>query len=278
MAAQLVALPTIERLSPVCIRILGGNPGKFTLQGTNTYLLGSGKKRILLDTGEGRPAWAASLKSVLQQESADIDLVLLSHWHGDHVGGVNDLLSMAKGAKIYKNDPSSGQESIHDGQVFRAEGVTLTAAHTPGHTSDHMVFHMKEEDALFTADNVLGQGTAVFENLRQYLQSLARMKTMFKGCAYPGHGPVLADGPGKIAEYIEHRQQREDQVMQTMRAQADAAWQPMDIVKVIYTDVPVELHPAACHGVVQILNKLEEERHVQKLSGDTWQLMNKATL
>lgn len=279
MPPSLAVLPTVERLSPICIRILGGNPGKFTLQGTNTYLLGSGKRRILLDTGEGKPAWAASLRSVLEQEKADIDIVLLSHWHGDHVGGVGDIQSIASMAKIYKNNPTVGQHAIHDGQVFTAEGVTLVASHTPGHTSDHMVFLIKEEDAMLTADNVLGHGTAVFENLRVYLQSLQKMQSLFKGRAYPGHGPVITDGPGKIAEYIEHRRQREEQVIQTMRSTAaSSSWLVGDIVKTIYHDVPVELHPAASHGIIQILNKLAEEGRVQKADGERWQLSNRATL
>lgn len=279
MPPSLAALPTVERLSPICIRILGGNPGKFTLQGTNTYLLGSGKRRILLDTGEGKPAWAASLRSVLEQEKADIDIVLLSHWHGDHVGGIVDVQAIASKAKIYKNNPAVGQHAIHDGQIFTAEGVTLVASHTPGHTSDHMVFLVKEEDAMLTADNVLGHGTAVFENLRLYLQSLHKMQSLFQGRAYPGHGPVINDGPGKIAEYIEHRRQREEQVIQTMRSSTTTpAWLVDDIVKIIYHDVPVELHPAASQGILQILSKLTEEGRVQKVDAERWQLSNRATL
>ncbi|UKZ76045.1 hypothetical protein TrVFT333_003741 [Trichoderma virens FT-333] len=93
MAAALVNLPMVQRLSPRCIRILGGNPGKFTLQGTNTYLLGTGHFRILIDTGEGRPVWIQALKETLAQENATVKLAVISHWHHDHTGGIADLVN-----------------------------------------------------------------------------------------------------------------------------------------------------------------------------------------
>lgn len=285
MAAQLVALPAVERLSPACIRILGGNPGKFTLQGTNTYILGTGRRRILIDTGEGRNAWISSIKSTLEEENATIDTALITHWHHDHTGGIKDLLRLSPNTRVYKNDPDPGQLDIADGQEFCVDGATLTATYTPGHTTDHFVFVLKEEDAMFTADNVLGHGTAVFEDLSKYLQSLERMKSIFKGRAYPGHGPVIEDGPGRIAEYIAHRHQREEQVIQTLalkptgassepsgESRGVSAWTAMGLVKVIYQDVPENLHQAACGGVMQILHKLEAEGRVSK-QGDKWLLV-----
>lgn len=278
MATALIALPAVERLSPRCIRILGGNPGKYTLQGTNTYLLGTGSRRILIDTGEGKPAWLSSLKATLERENATVESALITHWHGDHVGGIPDLLKVWPNASIYKNTPDEGMQDIKDGQVFAAQGVTLTASHTPGHTKDHMVFTMAEEDAMFTADNVLGQGTAVFENLSDYMRSLAKMKTLFKGRAYPGHGPVLEDGPSKIMEYIEHRRQREQQVLETLRSDREGSdsggsWTPMEMVQVIYKEVPEALHAAACGGLVQTLGKLEGEGKVVRAGADGWRLV-----
>lgn len=270
MAAPLAA---VERLSPVCIRILGGNPGKFTLQGTNTYLLGTGRQRILIDTGEGRPAWIASLRETLREEKAAVKAALISHWHRDHTGGIDHLLALAPEAVVYKNDPGPGQSPIHDGQKFYADGVTLTAAHTPGHTRDHTVFVLEEEDAMFTADNVLGHGTAVFEDLAAYLESLDKMRHLFRGRAYPGHGPVVEDGPGKVADYVAHRRQREEQVLHTMEAETQTAWRAMDLVRSIYRDVPDELHEAARGGVTQILIKLQREGQVRRKGQDEWRLL-----
>ncbi|KAI1262012.1 putative metallo-beta-lactamase domain protein [Xylariaceae sp. FL1019] len=294
MASQIPRLPEVERLSPTCIRILGGNPSKFTLQGTNTYLVGTGPSRLLIDTGEGRPSWLAALKRVLQEERATVSAALLTHWHHDHTQGVPQLRQLVPDVAVYKYDPDHDEQSITDGQTFAVDGATLTAVHTPGHTTDHMVFVFRQEDALFTGDNVLGHGTAVFEDLHIYLQSLAKMETLVSGRAYPGHGPVLSEARGKIVEYIAHRQQREQQVLQTLSLvnhassrsydSADAdIWTPMELVKVIYADVPENLHLPASHGVSQILKKLLREDKVMVVdrgttAGDSWRLKRKPSL
>lgn len=226
-----------------------------------------------------------------------------------------DLLKICPDAKIHKSQPDAeGQFDIEDGQIFQVDGATLRAYSTPGHTKDHMVFRLCEEDALFTGDSmlyfhffffhlllfhpniliivsayshvtllltrpdILGHGTSVFEDLEVYLSTLEKMKYYFSGRAYPGHGAVIADGSLKINEYIKHRQQREDEVLQvlvygSLTAERDGPsspvngdelrrWTPMELVKVIYRDVPVTLHVPASQGVFQILKKLEWEGKV----------------
>ena len=149
--------------------------------------MGSGHSRLLVDTGEGKPFWSHWLSSVLASESITISQAILTHWHPDHVGGVADLLSLCPQVQIYKYDPTNGQNSIHDSQTFESEGAKLRAFYCPGHTADHMAFILEEENAMFTGDNILGHGTAVFEDLTVYLDSLSRMREQFCGRAYPGH-------------------------------------------------------------------------------------------
>ena len=100
---------------------------------------------------------------------------------------MKDLLSLCPKAIIYKHDPTIGQRPISDGQLFETQGARLRAFYCPGHTSDHMAFVLEEENAMFTGDNVLGNGTAVFEDLAVYLDSLSRMREQFHGRAYPAH-------------------------------------------------------------------------------------------
>jgi len=171
--------------------------------------------------------------------------------------------------------------------VFEVEGATLRAFHCPGHTTDHMALIMKEEDAMFTGDNVLGHGTAVFEDLAAYIASLEKMQHQFAGRAYPGHGDVIEDGKGKIVEYIKHRQQREDELMRVLKhghlqlngTEPDQirSWTSMELVKVIYHDVPVNLHEPAEKGVLQVLRKLEIDGKVAR-DEDKWRINGRSTL
>jgi hypothetical protein len=109
MASSLPDLPPISRLTPSIVRIIAGNPSKFTLQGTNTYLVGTGAKRILIDTGEGKPVWAERLRQVLEEEKASVSTVLLTHWHHDHVGGVAQVRELQPNAEIRKYVSPSGE-------------------------------------------------------------------------------------------------------------------------------------------------------------------------
>ena len=195
---------------------------------------------------------------------------------------------------MYKFDLSAGErvktdgwQEAEDGQAFSVEGATLKAVHTPGHTTDHIAFVLQEEDALFTGDNVLGQGTAVFEDLAVYLQSLEKMGKLVSGRGYPGHGPVLDEAKAKISEYISHRKQREVQFVQTLASakpgsQAEggdrlASWTPMELVKIIYKDYPESLHLPAAGSVVQILKKLLGEDRVS-VESDSWRLKDRSSL
>lgn len=283
MVEQLPTLPDIERMSPRVIRVLGGNPGKFSLQGTNTYIIGQGPKRLLIDTGEGRPVWAETIQKVLEDEKVTISDVLLTHWHPDHVGGVTQILELhgAEKPRIYKNQPDLGQTNYDDGHVFKTEGATLKALHCPGHTVDHMAFILEEEDAMFTGDNVLGHGTAVFEDLASYMDSLGRMEKLFSGRAYPGHGAVIDDGRAKIREYIAHRQQREQEALNVLKEEKPGSgegWESMEMVKVIYKAYPENLHSPAEGSLRQVLKKLESDGSVKKFGDGSWGLTGKAAL
>ncbi|KAL8962390.1 MAG: hypothetical protein Q9193_001196 [Seirophora villosa] len=220
----LPSLPGTERISPRVIRVLGGNPGKFTLQGTNTYIVGTGPERLLVDTGQGFECWTDAIQELLDAENISLSHVLLTHWHGDHTGGVPGLLNLYPhlSSSIYKNSPDEGQKPIDNGQIISVEGATIRAVHTPGHSHDHMSFILQEENAMFTGDNVLGHGTSAVEVLGEYMGSLRRMGDLQCERGYPAHGAVIANLGAKIREYLGQKERRERQILKSLKSIKEA--------------------------------------------------------
>ncbi|KAK5677633.1 hypothetical protein LTR17_027696, partial [Elasticomyces elasticus] len=212
--AGLPALGDVDVVSNRVVRVNAGNPGTMQLQGTNTYIVGTGRKRILIDTGEGAPCWISRVVEFLLKRDVELEYVLLTHWHGDHTGGVPDLIAYDSGLStiIYKNTPDYFQQNIAHGQVFKVEGATLRAVFTPGHAVDHMCFHFEEENALFTGDNVLGHGHSVVQDLGTYVKSLKIMDAERCSIGYPGHGARIENLGAKMRDYIQHKVARVDQV------------------------------------------------------------------
>ncbi|KAJ0158373.1 Beta-lactamase-like protein 2 [Colletotrichum tanaceti] len=287
---RLAPLPDVSHLTPRVVRIMGGNAGLMRLQGTNTYLVGTGRRRLLIDTGQGFHAWIDSLIRVLDDLDVELSHVLLTHWHSDHTGGVPDLLARRPeyADRVYKCDPDRGQRAIAHGQVFSVEGAAVRAVFTPGHAHDHMCFVLEEEDALFTGDNVLGQGQSVFEDLGTFTQSLADMAALGCRVGYPGHGPVIADLPHKMDECIRQKEARERHVWATLKAgraaslpsasasASTSASSPViglggnkgslsvtELVERMYGGLPGDVSQLVVRpSVLAILDKLAEERKV----------------
>lgn len=172
----------------------------------------------MIDTGQGIPEWATLVEKTLRDMGVTLSHVLLTHWHGDHTGGVSDLLRMYPHLSnaIYKNMPNRMQQPILDGQVFRVEGATVRAVHAPGHSEDHMCFMVEEDDAMCTGDNVLGHGTAAVEKLSSWMESLRVMQAHGCKIGYPAHGEVIQDLPAKIATELASKIRRENQVLQAL--------------------------------------------------------------
>src|SRR5262245_35970426 len=268
-----LALPDVDVWSERVVVALGQNPGVFTGPGTNTYLVGTGRERLLLDTGQGLPAYLPVLERALERAGgARIREIVLTHGHPDHLGGVASVRERFGELRVSKRpwpgvDQAAGCEiePIDDGSVIRVEGATLRAVHAPGHAEDHLCFVLEEERALFSGDNVLGVGTTVIPDrggdLGDYLRSLARLLDERPGVIYPAHGPRIPDGSAKLREYIAHRLERERQVLAAL---GDGLAHVPEMVKRIYAAYPEALHGPAAASVASHLRKLEREGRVAR--------------
>jgi hydroxyacylglutathione hydrolase len=239
---------------PFPVRVLAPNPGPFTLEGTNTWIVGRGPT-LVIDPG---PDDAAHLRAVLR-EAVDVAAILLTHRHPDHAPGAAALSSMS-GAPVLAFAPERGETALTDGEIVRAGGAVLRTLHAPGHTRDHVVFVDEGAAIVFTGDAVLGRGTSVIDppegDLADYLRSLASMLALRPSVLCPGHGPVVWDAQAKLREYLAHRDERERQVLAAL---GSGAATPEELVPRIYADYPAEIHPAAARSVLAHLLKLERE-------------------
>lgn len=246
------------------VRVLAPNPGPFTLEGTNTWVVGE-PPSVVIDPG---PDVAGHLLAVLEAAER-VAAILLTHRHPDHAPGAARLAGTAR-APVLAFRPEPGERALHDGEVLEWERLRLRAVHTPGHTSDHVAFLLEGEMALFTGDAVLGRGTSVVDppegDMAAYLRSLRTMLQLRPRTLYPGHGPAVFDGPAKLRQYLEHRDMRERQVLAAL---GDGAGTPAEIVPGIYGDqVPERMFRVAERSVLAHLLKLEREgRVVQRRTG-----------
>ena len=254
------------------VRVLAPNPSPYTLEGTNTWIASGaaeaatssglptapGAEVVVIDPGPDDPA---HLEEVALAAGPRVAAVLVTHDHPDHAPGAARFAARVE-APLYAFR-LRGAEHLRDGQQVRAGGLTLVAVHTPGHTSDHMAFHVPSHGALFTGDAVLGRGTSFIDppdgDLSQYLRSLARMQELTPRTLYPGHGPVVLGAGAKIQEYVDHRAEREQQIVDAL---AHGPRTISNVVTEIYAAYPPEVHELAARSVLAHLLKLSAEGRV----------------
>jgi glyoxylase-like metal-dependent hydrolase (beta-lactamase superfamily II) len=235
----------LRRVTDSASVLLADNPGLMTLDGTNTWMLSGPRSDevVIVDPG---PEDAEHVQRVA--EVGRIALVLISHRHGDHTGGIDQLVELT-GALVRAVDPEHLRGDVvplTDGEVIDAAGLRITVLATPGHTADSVSFLL--DDAVLTADTVLGRGTTVIDttdgSLREYLESLRRLRELGNRAVLPGHGPDLPDLAATADMYLAHREERLNQVRDALLVLGDDAT-ARQVVEHVYTDVDEELWDAA---------------------------------
>lgn len=251
-------------LSPLVRRVICNNPGGFTFHGTGTYIIGRGKVAIV-DAG---PLDERHVEAVLRAvEGETVTHQLITHTHIDHSPAAR-LVKDATGAQTWGYGPHGGDRGgpkveeggdhdfapdhvIRHGDIVEGDGWSVEAVHTPGHTSNHICFGLREEKALFTGDHVMGWSTTVVSppdgNMTDYFNSLDKLLERDDQRYYPTHGAPIENVHDFVRAYRAHRQLRESQILDLLKGGPRTI---PEMVATMYADVPKNLHPAAARSVL----------------------------
>ena len=233
-------------LSPLVRRIVAPNPGPFTGPGTNTYLIGIDEVAVV-DPGPDDPAHIDAIVGASMRER--VRWVVLTHTHPDHSPGTARLVEatgaevLAYGKRIDKDAEVTPDRIIGEGDAVEGTEFGLSVMHTPGHAPNHLCFLLEEERVLLTGDTVLEGMYSVVSpqrggDMREYLDTLARIERLRLTRLCPGHGDVIEEPRAVVGDYITHRKEREMQVLRVLKAGPARIG---DLVTSLYGDR--ELHP-----------------------------------
>jgi glyoxylase-like metal-dependent hydrolase (beta-lactamase superfamily II) len=268
-----------DQVSPLIRRVVANNPGPFTFKGTGTYIVGSGEVAVI-DPGPDLPDHLAAILKAVEGER--VTHILITHHHSDH-SPLAGPLKAATGAVIYgcavaaheaEDTNEVKMEAGHDhdfrpdvslcggGQVS-GPGWTMDAIPTPGHTSNHICYALKEENACFTGDHIMGWSTTVITppdgDMTDYLASLDVIHARNFTTLWPTHGPPIRDAAPFIDAYAEHRQERMDQILGALKT---GPARIRDLVPTLYADVDQRLWPAAARSMLAAMIHLARQGKV----------------
>ncbi len=277
----------VDQVSPLIRRVIANNPGPFTYTGTGTYIIGKGEVAVI-DPGPRDDAHLKALMKALEGET--VSHILVTHTHIDHSPLARELKAET-GAPTYAYGPhGAGKDEegvkveeggdlefvpdvrVKDGEVIEGAGWTAECVYTPGHTSNHMCFALREEKALFTGDHVMGWSTSVIVppdgDMNAYFGSLRKLQARDDAIYWPTHGPPVTEPGPFIEAFIHHREARELQILACL---TEGMTRIPEMVETMYRDVDPRLHPAAARSVEAHLIHMEATGRATR-EGEGWRL------
>lgn len=251
-------------------RVLAPNPGIFTGPGTNSYVIHGQGSSIVIDPGPEDDDHYEALQDAC---AGPISHVLLTHTHPDHAplarrikaecGAVIVGLPAPEHRPQYRDAPPD--VIPEDGVALQPADVDIKPVHTPGHASNHVCFYMPSTGLLFTGDHINQGATVVINppdgNMADYFASLRKCGQLNPDAIAPGHGELIDNPVSEIERLIAHREKREEKVYGHLTDKP----QSLDVlVKGVYDEVDVRLHPIAERSLLAHLEHLALHKRAQE--------------
>ena len=237
-------------------RVVAPNPGPYTGPGTNTWIVDAGPVLAVIDPGPDDDAHLAALNKRVKDRT--VGVVLVTHSHPDH-------LPLAERFAAPHHASVRRHPDLRDGDIVRAGNLNITALYTPGHSADHLSFLLAGDQAVFTGDLILGQGSSMVTypegDVAAYLRSLDRLAELEPRMLFPGHWDPVTDGMAKIAEYRAHRLERETQILDEVRRGPGAA---PELTRRVYGELDEKLMFAAEMTMRAHLRKLVDDGAIRQ--------------
>jgi glyoxylase-like metal-dependent hydrolase (beta-lactamase superfamily II) len=273
----------VDVLAPGIRRIVANNPGPFTFHGTGTYILGTGNVAVI-DPGPDDEEHIDSILACLVEET--VSHILVTHTHLDHSPGCR-LLQAKTGAPTYAYGPHgagklekgvqveeggdmdfSPDHLVKHGQIIQGGDWSVECVYTPGHTSNHLCFALREQKALFTGDHVMAWSTSIISppdgDMADYMASLELLLNRDDEIYWPTHGPSIVEPKVHVQAFIAHRLEREQQIINCIMG---GTLHIREMVPLMYTDTPEFMYPAAARSVLAAMENLVAKGTIEASDG-----------
>jgi glyoxylase-like metal-dependent hydrolase (beta-lactamase superfamily II) len=265
----------VDEVVPGIRRVLAPNPSPFTFTGTMTYIVGQ-KNVAIIDPGPDDAAHVAAVLAAVAGER--VSHIFVTHTHRDHSPAV-PAVKAATGALVLAEGPHRASRPLNvgeaprldaggdtdfrpdrrlaDGETVTGDGWALTAVTTPGHAANHTAYALADTDILFSGDHVMAWSTSIVAppdgSMRDYMQSLFKLRARPERLYFPGHGPAVKDAPRFVERFIAHREAREGAILHRLaKGEVDIP----TLVRAIYIGLDPRLARAAGLSVLAHLEDL----------------------